>query len=128
MREYGLCGPQMTFRANLGVKEIDLVEFVHLLQEDEGENCVWPETSVIRSKTLPQTEESFLPHDRRQYILQKEKKRVKKNEREGGCVKDMEKEQKGWSLRSVTLLHCSESHCKVSRDTQLYTRVLKVKF
>ncbi len=86
MREYVLCGPQMTFRANLGVKEIDLVEFVHLLQEDEGENCVWPETSVIRSKTLPQTEESFLPHDRRQYILQKEKKRVKKNEREGGWM------------------------------------------
>ncbi len=79
MWEYGLCGPQMTFRANLGVKEIDLVEFVHLLQEDEGENCVWSETSIIRSKTLPQTEESFLPHDCRQYILQKEK--VKKNEK-----------------------------------------------
>lgn len=127
MREFGQCCPQMTFRANLGVKEIDLVVFVHLLQEDEGENCVWPETSVIRSKTLPQTEESFLPHDRRQYILQKENE----NDREGGCVKDMEKEQKGWSLRSVTLLHCSELHCKVSRDrptiqswdTWLYTRV-----
>lgn len=79
----------MTFRVNLGVKEIDLVEFVHLLQEDEGENCVWPETSVIRSKTLPQTEESFLPYDLHQYILKKkEKERVKKNEREGGCAKD----------------------------------------
>lgn len=68
MWNYGLCGPPMTFRTNLGVKEIDLVEFVHLLQEDEGENCVWPETSVIRSKTLPQTEESFLPYNRYQHI------------------------------------------------------------
>lgn len=116
MWKYGLCCPQMTFSANLGVKEIDLVEFVHLLQEDEGENCVWPETSVIRRKTLPQTEESFIPYDLHQYILQKEKERVKKNEKEGGCVKDMEKEQKGWSLPSVMLLHCSEFHCKVSRD------------
>lgn len=98
MWKYGPCCPPMTVRANLGVKEIDLVEFVHLLQEDEGENCVWPETSVIRSKTLPQTEESFLPYDFHQYILQEENERAIKNERTCGCVKNVENRQKGCSL------------------------------
>lgn len=73
--KYGLCCPLMTLRTDLGVKEIDLVELVHLLQEDEGKNCVRPKTSVIRSETLPQTEESFVSYDLHQYILQKRKKK-----------------------------------------------------
>lgn len=70
--KYGLCCPLMTLRTYLGVKEIDLVELVHLLQEDEGKNCVRPKTSVIRSETLPQTEESFISYNLQQYILQEE--------------------------------------------------------
>lgn len=86
MWKYGLCCPLMTLRTYLGVKEIGLVELVHLLQEDEGKNCVRPKTSVIRSETLPQTEESFVSYDLHQYLLKKEK--VKKNERKAGSVRD----------------------------------------
>lgn len=86
--KYGLCCPLRTLRTYLGVKEIDLVELVHLLQEDEGKNCVWPKTSVIRSETLPQTEESFVSYDLHQYILQEEKEKEKKNERAAGSARD----------------------------------------
>ena len=37
-----------------------LVELVHLLQEDEGQDRVRPETEVVWCKTLPQGKESLI--------------------------------------------------------------------
>lgn len=100
--KYGLCCPLMTLRTYLGVKEIDLVELVHLLQEDEGKNCVRPKTSVIRSETLPQTEESFFSYDLHQYLLKKEKEKVKKNERKAVSVRDYTINNKNNNKRTFT--------------------------
>ena len=47
-----------------------VVEFTQLFQEDEGEYSVWTKTSIIRSKTFPQTEESFTPNKLFPNILQ----------------------------------------------------------
>lgn len=53
----------------LTVKDVGLVQAVHLLQEDEGEDGVRAEPSVVRSETLPEREEAFRAHDSQQHLL-----------------------------------------------------------
>ena len=44
----------------LNTQDMLFVRGIHLLEEDESEDCVWPQSEVIRSKTFPQTEEAFV--------------------------------------------------------------------
>lgn len=53
----------------LAVEDVGLVEAVHLFQEDEGEDGVGTEASVVRSETFPQREETFRAHDSHQHLL-----------------------------------------------------------
>ena len=39
---------------------MELVRLVHLLEEDEGEDGVGPETEVVRGEALPQREETLV--------------------------------------------------------------------
>ena len=40
--------------------QIVVVKFTQLFQENESEHSMWTKTSIVRSKTFPQTEEPFL--------------------------------------------------------------------
>lgn len=53
----------------LNVEDVGLVEAVHLLQEDEGEDGVRAEAGIVRSETFPQREEALLPHHSNQHLL-----------------------------------------------------------
>lgn len=53
----------------LAVQDVGLVQPVHLLQEDEGEDSVRAEASVIRREAFPEREEAFGAHDLHQHLL-----------------------------------------------------------
>ena len=46
-------------RAPLYAQDVELVGLVHLLQEDEGEDCVRAKAEVVRSEAFPEREESL---------------------------------------------------------------------
>ena len=45
----------------LDAENVDLVEPVHLLEEDEGQHGVRPEAEVVGGEALPQAEEALVP-------------------------------------------------------------------
>jgi len=51
------------------LENVLVVRCIHLLQEDECQHSVWPETGVVWGKSLPQTEESFFANHLHQNIL-----------------------------------------------------------
>lgn len=63
----------------LTVKDVGLVQAVHLLQEDEGEDGVRAEASVVRSETFPEREEAFGAHDSQQHLLMERHVRTREN-------------------------------------------------
>lgn len=66
---YAMSGTRCVCVCVLTVKDVGLVQAVHLLQEDEGEDGVRAEASVVRSETLPEREEAFRAHDSQQHLL-----------------------------------------------------------
>lgn len=70
---YMLCDPTIhdTF---LRVKEVNLIELVHLFQEDESEDCVWTQSGIVWGEALPQAEEPFFTDHSSQYILWRQRK------------------------------------------------------
>lgn len=53
----------------LAVQDVGLVQAVHLFQEDEGEDGVRAEASIVRRETFPQREEAFRAHHAHQHLL-----------------------------------------------------------
>lgn len=56
-------------RSTLVLEDVAFVRWIHLLQEDEGEDCVWTETGVVRGEALPQTKETFISNHFSKNIL-----------------------------------------------------------
>ena len=48
-----------------------VIQFSQLFQKDESKHCVWAKSSVVRSKTFPQTEKSFALNQSLPNILKK---------------------------------------------------------
>lgn len=53
----------------LAIQDVGLVQSVHLLQEDEGEDGVRAEAGVVWRETFPEREEAFRAHDLHQHLL-----------------------------------------------------------
>lgn len=53
----------------LAVQDVGLVQAVHLLEENEGENSVRTEASVIRREAFPEREEALGAHNAQQHLL-----------------------------------------------------------
>lgn len=60
-------GPRISFRSQSGFRsfathEVLIVEPIKLLQENECQDGVWTQTSIIGGEALPQGEDSLVPH------------------------------------------------------------------
>lgn len=53
----------------LRVEEVNLIELVHLFQEDESEDRVGTQSGIVWGEALPQTEEALFTDHCSQYIL-----------------------------------------------------------